>query len=108
MEDRELDVEIGDLLAEEGRDSNALARWKDRLTGYVDQQGALDALRLRSPSERPWPSATNPMLGYLRERAAEIAHDDGLDVALAWLVRNAWFEGAIGERARIARLVDED
>jgi hypothetical protein len=106
--DRELDVEIADLLAEEGRDSHALARWKGRLAGYVDRQGALDALRLRSPSEPPWPSPSNPMLGYLRERAAEIARDDGLDVALSWLARNAWFEGAIGERARIARLIDED
>lgn len=108
MEDRDLDVEIADLLAEEGRDSPALARWKGRLTGYVDRQGALDALRLRPPSEPPWPSSTNPMLGYLRERAAEIGQDDGVDVAIAWLARNAWFEGAIAERARIARLIDED
>jgi hypothetical protein len=48
------------------------------------------------------------MLGYLGERSKEIAAADGLDTALAWLARNAWFEGAISERARIARLVDED
>ena len=30
-----------------------------------------------------------------------------LDSAIAWVARHAWFEGAIAERARIARLVDE-
>ena len=108
MEDQDLDVEIADLLAGDDHDSPALARWKDRLNEYVDRQGALDALRLRLPSEAPWPNGANPMLRYLRERAAEIAQDDGLDVAVAWLARNAWFEGTIAERARIARLIDED
>jgi hypothetical protein len=50
----------------------------------------------------------NPMLAYLRERSREIASEDGLETALAWITRHAWFEGAISERARIARLVDED
>jgi hypothetical protein len=108
VDDRDLDIEIAVLLAEEGDDSEALAQWKDRLSGYVDGQGALDALRLRSPSEPPWPAAENPMLGYLSERSHEIANADGLEAAVAWLARNAWFEGAIAERARITRLIDED
>jgi hypothetical protein len=107
VEDRDPDVDIADLLAGDGDDSVALARWKDRLSEYVDRQGSLDALRLRSPSEPPWPATDNPMLGYLSERSQEIATEDGIDTALAWLARCAWFEGAISERARIARLVDE-
>jgi hypothetical protein len=105
--DEDRDMDLGDLLADDG-DSAALARWKDRLSPYVDRQGGLDALRLRSPSEPPWPAADNPMLAYLSERSREIAFDDGLERALAWIVRHAWFEGAIAERARIGRLVDED
>ena len=108
MEDRDLDDDIADLLAGDEDDSVALAHWKDRLSEYVDRQGSLDALRLRSPSEAPWPATDNPMLGYLSERSAEVAVEDGLAAALAWLARNAWFEGAISERARIARLIDED
>ena len=108
MEDRHLDDDIGELLAGDEDDSVALARWKDRLSRYVDRQGSLDALRLRSPSEPPWPATDNPMLNYLNERSKEIATEDGIDAAIAWLARSAWFEGAISERARIARLVDED
>ena len=108
MKDHEVDVDIADLLAGDEDDSLALAHWKDRLSEYVDRQGALDALRLRSPAEPPWPATDNPMLGYLRERGEEIAAEDGLGAALDWLARNAWFEGALSERARIARLIDED
>ena len=108
VEDHELDEDIADLFGDDEADSVARARWKDRLSEYVDRQGSLDALRLRSPTEPPWPATDNPMLGFLSERTAEIAADDGLGVALAWLARNAWFEGAISERARIARLIDED
>lgn len=89
-------------------DSVALAHWKDRLTNYVDLQGTLDALRLRPSSEQPWPAADNAMLGYLKERGAEIAEADGLDAAITWLAVNAWFEGAIAERSRFIRLLDAD
>jgi hypothetical protein len=89
-------------------DSEALARWKDRLSSYVDLQGTLDALRLRPSSEQPWPAFDNPMLGYLKERGAEIAAHDGLDAAMAWLAANSWFEGAIAERSRFIRLLDAD
>ena len=108
MKDRGLDEDIADLLAGDEDDSVALASWKDRLSDYVDGQGSLDALRLRSPSEPPWPATENPMVGYLSARGKEIAVESGFDVALDWLARNAWFEGAISERARIARLIDED
>jgi hypothetical protein len=108
LDGHDMDVEIAELLAEEGGDSVALARWKERLSDYVDRQGALDALRLRSQTEAPWPAVDNPMLGYLSERSTEIAAEAGIDAALAWLVRNAWFEGAIAERARIAGLIDQD
>jgi hypothetical protein len=104
----EVDVDIADLLACDEDDSLALAHWKDRLSEYVDRQGALDALRLRSPAEPPWPATDNPMGGFLRERSEEIAVEDGLGAAFAWLARNAWFEGALSERARISRLIDED
>ena len=108
LDDHDMDVEIAELLAEEGGDSLALARWKERLSAYVDRQGSLDALRLRSQSEAPWPAIDNPMLGYLTERSAEIAGERGVDAALDWLARNAWFEGTIAERARIAGLIDQD
>ena len=80
----------------------------DRLSQYVDNQGTLDALRLRPSSEQPWPAFDNPMLGYLVERAVEIAEDDGLGAAVGWLAANAWFEGAIAERSRFIRLLDAD
>jgi len=35
--------------------------------------------------------ADNPMLGYLVDRSAEIAGEEGLGAALAWLASNAWF-----------------
>jgi hypothetical protein len=108
VDERGSNVEIADLLADDDDGSLALERWKSRLAAYVDGQGALDALRLRSPSEPPWPSTDNPMVGYLSERGNEIATDDGVAGALAWLARKAWFEGAIAERARIARLIDRD
>jgi hypothetical protein len=107
-QDQDEEIEIADLLADDERDSVVLARWKDRLTSYVDAQGSLDALRLRADTEPPWPASGNPMLAYLRERGAEMAGDEGLAAALAWITRNAWFEGAIAERARIARLIDDD
>jgi hypothetical protein len=108
MKDHGLDEDIADVLSGDEDGSVALAHWKDRLSDYVDRQGSLDALRLRSPSEPPWPAVENPMVGYLNARGKELAIESGFDVALAWLARNAWFEGAISERARIARLIDED
>jgi hypothetical protein len=103
--DAEFEDEFGRLYAD---DSEALERWKQRLSSYVDLQGTLDALRLRPSSEQPWPAFDNPMLGYLKERSSEIAANDGLDAALAWLAANAWFEGAIAERSRFIRLLDAD
>jgi len=100
-----VDDRVAHLRADE---SVALERWSDRLSQYVDLQGTLDALRLRPPTEPPWPAADNPMLGYLVERAAEISDESGLGAALAWLAANSWFEGAIAERSRFARLLDHD
>lgn len=105
VEDDDLEFEFASLYAD---DSAALERWKDALSGYVDVQGTLDALRLRPSSEQPWPAFDNPMLGYLRERTAEIVEKDGLDAAVAWLAANAWFEGAVAERSRFIRLLDAD
>ena len=107
LDERDLDDEIIELLVDE-TGSIALARWRERLSRYIDQQGALDALRLRTSTEPPWPSTDNPMLGYMIERGAEIGSGEGFEVALAWLAANAWFEGVIAERARIARRIDED
>ena len=50
-------------------DSEARARWDDRLGAYVDVQGTLDVLRLRPQTEPPWPTSDNPMLGYLVDRS---------------------------------------
>jgi len=97
-----------DGLVDNNDDSAARAHWADRLGRYVDQQGAMDALRLRPPSEPPWPQSENPMVGFLIERGSEIAAEEGVDAALAWLVANAWFEGVITERVRIARLLDNE
>ena len=102
LEEREVDEEIVELLVDEAG-SVALERWRDRLSLYIDQQGALDALRLRTSTEPPWPSIENPMLGYLIERGSEIGDREGVEVALAWLAANAWFEGVIAERARASR-----
>src|SRR5262245_30072943 len=101
--DDDLEIEFSELYAD---DSEALARWKDRLSAYVDLQGTLDALRLRPSSEQPWPAFDNPMLGYLKERAGEIAANDGVDAAIAWLAANVWFEGSLAERSRFIRLLD--
>jgi hypothetical protein len=105
-----LDRELGPIGVEGLRAdaSDALVRWEDRLGAYVDLQGTLDALRLRPQTEAPWPASDNPMLGYLVERAAEIEGESGLGCALAWLASNAWFEGALSERARFARFLDAD
>ena len=103
--DRTPDDKIVDL---GGDDSAVLEKWKDRLGSYVDAQGTLDALRLRHPTEPPWPAADNPMLGYLYERSREIVISEGADTALAWLASNAWFEGAIAERSRFARHLNTD
>jgi len=105
---RDSDDDIIDVLVGDAADTVALARWKDRLRLYVEQQGPLDALRLRSQSEPPWPAPENPMVGYLIERCTEMAAEDGLDAAITWLAANAWFEGVISERARIERLIDEN
>jgi hypothetical protein len=102
-----------DLSPEEGMaeltaaESEARARWADRLGAYVDLQGPLDVLRLRPPTEPPWPTSDNPMLGYLVDRCAEIAAEEGLGAAIAWLASNAWFEGAVAERSRFARFLDD-
>ncbi len=106
--DRAVDAEaeIGRLLG--GDDSAAMQRWRDRLGEYVERQGALDVLRLRPPSEPPWPADDNPMLGYLVERAHEIAAIDGPSAAIAWIGEQAWCEGTIAERARITRVIDAD
>lgn len=104
-----LDDELEDAIAHLYEDGGpALARWKDRLSQYVDLQGTLDALRLRPSSEQPWPAFDNPMLGYLKERTAEIVAKDGLEAAVTWLAANAWFEGALAERSRIIRVLDAD
>ncbi len=102
------EVEAGGVAHLRVDSSEALERWSDRLGSYVDLQGALDALRLRPPTEPPWPACDNPMLGYLVERAAELEGESGLGRALAWLASNAWFEGALAERARFARFLDAD
>ena len=101
------DVTVEDVAELDADDSEARARWNDRLSEYVDLQGPLDVLRLRPRTEPPWPTSDNPMLGYLVDRSAEIANEDGLGAALAWLASNAWFEGAVAERSRFARFVDE-
>jgi hypothetical protein len=104
-----LEDELEDAIAHLYEDGGAaLARWKDRLSQYVDLQGTLDALRLRPSSEQPWPAFDNPMLGYLKERSAEIVAKDGLEAAVTWLAANAWFEGALAERSRIIRVLDAD
>jgi hypothetical protein len=105
---RSFDDAVTDLLVGGMDDSVAVALWRERLSHYVAQQGPLDALRLRSSSEPPWPATDNPMVGYLIDRGREIATQEGLEEALASLAANAWFEGVIAERVRMARLIDQD
>jgi len=107
--DQQLNDAVEDAIAHLYEDGGAaLARWKDRLSEYVDLQGTLDALRLRPSTEQPWPAFDNPMLGYLKERSAEIVAKDGLEAAVTWLAAKAWFEGALAERSRFIRLLDAD
>ena len=106
-ERRDFGIASVDLLAGDADEGLARARWKDRLGRYVQQQGPLDALRLRPSSEKPWPAPDNPMVGFLVERCTEIATEDGLDAAAKWLAANAWLEGVIAERARIERFLGE-
>jgi hypothetical protein len=42
----------------------------------------------------------NPMLGYLVERAREVATNDGETAVYVWLGVHAWFEGGLDERFR--------
>ena len=99
------DSEIARLYAD---DSEALARWKARLSQYVDSQGTLDALDCGRRRNSRGPRSNNPMLGYLVERCIEIEDESGLGTAVAWLAANSWFEGAIAERSRFIRLLDAD
>jgi hypothetical protein len=108
FDDPDDDLDIGVLLADPGEQSDALARWSERLAQHVQGQGSLDALRLRPESEAPWPQPENPMLCYLLERAAEIIACDGVDGAMDWLARHAWLEATIAERGRVARLLVDD
>ena len=102
------DLDIGMLLADPGATSRAFGRWSEQLAVYVQQQGSLDALRLRPISEPPWPTDDNPMLSYLVERTAEIAADEDAAVAMASLARQAWLEATIAERSRVARLLSDE
>jgi hypothetical protein len=104
---RDFGVASVDLLAGDADEGLARARWKDQLGRYVQQQGPLDALRLRPSSEKPWPASDNPMVGFLIERCTEIATEDGIAAAARWLAANAWLEGVIAERARIERFLGE-
>jgi hypothetical protein len=108
VDDDNNDLDIGVVLADARDRSLAFARWSTQLSDYVQQQGSLDALRLRPISEPPWPRDDNPMLCYLVDRTAEIAHHDGSDVAIAWLVRQAWLEATVAERSRVAFLLADD
>ena len=101
-------VDIGVVLAESDSESEVLARWGDQLGTYAQEQGYLDALRLRSDTEPPWPQFDNPMLRYLVERGGELAEHEGVERAIEWLAAHAWFEGAIAERSRVARMLVDD
>ena len=96
------------VLAESDAESVVLARWGDQLGTYAQDQGYLDALRLRSETEPPWPQFDNPMLRYLIERSGELVEHEGVEHAIEWLAAHAWFEGAIAERSRVARLLVDD
>jgi hypothetical protein len=102
------DLDIGDVLADPGAESAVFARWNEQLGHYVQGQGSLDALRLRSNTEPPWPQVDNPMLCYLIERTSEIIERDGIDPAIAWLATHAWLEATIAERSRLARTLVDD
>jgi hypothetical protein len=108
MDDENNDLDIGMLLADPRDRSEAYARWSTQLAEYVQQQGSLDALRLRPITEPPWPREDNPMLCYLVDRAVEIIDHDGSDAAITWLARQAWLEATIAERSRVAFLLADD
>jgi hypothetical protein len=83
--------------------SHALALWRERLTGYLDGQEGIEALRSRAQPNPPWPEADNPMLGYLLARAMEIHEEQGPEAAMAWVAVHAWFESALDTRAELIR-----
>ncbi|HEY5076505.1 MAG TPA: hypothetical protein VIJ48_03290 [Acidimicrobiia bacterium] len=102
------DLDIGVVLADPATESEVSARWSEQLGHYVQGQGSLDALRLRSTTEPPWPHVDNPMVRYLIERTSEFVERDGIEAALAWLATHAWFEATIAERSRLARVLVDD
>jgi hypothetical protein len=82
----------------------AIGRWHERLGPYLDGQGdGVKALRGRSETQPPWPARDNPILGYLIDRAAEIAETDDWRHAIVWLAVHAWFEGSLDTRAAVIR-----
>jgi hypothetical protein len=48
------------------------------------------------------------MYSYLLERSLEIACESDVETALRWIGLNAWFEGCIAERSRVARLLEDE
>lgn len=84
--------------------SPALVRWAERLNAYMGGQGEMiEPLRLRNAGELPFPEFDNPMVGYLIDRALELAAEGDITRAVAWVAAHAWFEATIEERARIIR-----
>ena len=63
------DVTVEDVAELDADDSEARARWNDRLSDYVDLQGALDVLRLRPRTEPPWPTSDRAIARAPRQPA---------------------------------------
>lgn len=81
----------------------AMGKWRHRLLPYLDERVLLEPARQAPQPEPPWPAEDNPMLGYLIDRAGEIAAAEGEAAAYVWLGVHAWFEGGLDERFRTIR-----
>lgn len=77
----------------------ALPRWNDRLRSYLEAQGDTSELRAATMPDPPWPAYENPMVGYLIDRAAEIARREDVTRALSWLAAHSWFEAVVADRS---------
>jgi hypothetical protein len=88
---------------DEADDSAARAAWGERVETYLAGQEGIEALRSRVQPNPPWPEPDNPMLGYLMNRAMEIAEAEGPQAAIAWAAVHAWFESALDTRADLIR-----
>jgi hypothetical protein len=77
------------LIVDDG--GEAVEKWRNRLLPYLDEHQRLEQARRAPEPGPPWPAEDNPVLGYLIERAREVAANER--ERRVRVTRCAWFEG---------------